>query len=64
MFKQELPLLFPDDPLVLKVRDHMFDPFEYLMLRHKAGSCARTSSAGSARCPTTCPATCACRTSV
>jgi len=37
MFKQELPLLFPDDPQVLKVRDHMFDPFEYLMLRHKAG---------------------------
>ncbi len=37
MFKQELPLLFPDDPLVLKVRDHIYDPFEYLMLRHKAG---------------------------
>ncbi len=37
MFKQELPLLFPDDPLVLKVKDHIFDPFEYLMLRHKAG---------------------------
>jgi glycerol-3-phosphate dehydrogenase subunit C len=37
MFKQELPLLFPDDPLVQKVRDHMFDPFEYLMLRHKDG---------------------------
>jgi glycerol-3-phosphate dehydrogenase subunit C len=37
MFKQELPLLFPEDPLVQKVRDHMFDPFEYLMLRHKAG---------------------------
>ena len=37
MFKQELPLMFPDDPEVLKVRDAMFDPFEYLMLRHKAG---------------------------
>jgi glycerol-3-phosphate dehydrogenase subunit C len=37
MFKQELPLLFPGDPEVQKVRDHMFDPFEYLMLRHKAG---------------------------
>ena len=37
MFKQELPLLFPDDPLVAKVRAAMFDPFEYLMLRHKAG---------------------------
>ena len=37
MYKQELPLLFPDDPDVLKVRDAMFDPFEYLMLRHKYG---------------------------
>jgi glycerol-3-phosphate dehydrogenase subunit C len=37
MFKQELPLMFPDDPEVLKVRDAMFDPFEYLMLRHKMG---------------------------
>jgi glycerol-3-phosphate dehydrogenase subunit C len=37
MFKQELPLLFPDDPQVAKVRDAIFDPFEYLALRHKAG---------------------------
>ena len=37
MFKQELPLLFPDDALVRKVQRHMFDPFEYLILRHKAG---------------------------
>ncbi len=37
MFKQELPLLFPDDPLVAKVRDAIFDPFEYLALRHKHG---------------------------
>jgi Fe-S oxidoreductase len=37
MFKQELPLMFPDDPDVIKVRDAMYDPFEYLMLRHKAG---------------------------
>ena len=37
MFKQELPLLFPREPLVRKVSEHMFDPFEYLMLRHKAG---------------------------
>lgn len=35
MFKQELPLMFPDDADVLKVRDAMYDPFEYLMLRHK-----------------------------
>ena len=37
MFKQELPLMFPDDPLVAKVRDAFYDPFEYLMLRHKEG---------------------------
>ncbi len=37
MFKQELPLLFPDDALVQKVARAFFDPFEYLMLRHKAG---------------------------
>ena len=37
MFKQELPLMFPNDPDVLKVRDAMYDPFEYLMLRHKDG---------------------------
>jgi len=37
MYKQELPLMFPDDADVLKVRDAMFDPFEYLMLRHKEG---------------------------
>ena len=37
MFKQELPLLFPAEPDVLKVRDAIYDPFEYLMLRHKQG---------------------------
>ncbi len=37
MFKQELPLLFPDDPLVQKVKAATYDPFEYLWLRHKAG---------------------------
>lgn len=37
MFKQELPLMFPDDPEVAKVRDAMYDPFEYLMLRHRDG---------------------------
>ena len=35
MFKQELPLMFPEDGDVAKVRDAIFDPFEYLMLRHK-----------------------------
>ncbi len=37
MFKQELPLMFPDDAEVAKVRDNIFDPFEYLILRHRAG---------------------------
>lgn len=37
MFKQTLPLLFPDDPAVRKVKDAFYDPFEYLMRRHKAG---------------------------
>ena len=37
MFKQELPLLFPDDAQVQKVRGAMFDPFDYLMRRHRAG---------------------------
>jgi len=35
MFKQELPLLFPDDEQVQKVAKAMFDPFEYLALRHR-----------------------------
>ena len=37
MYKQELPLMFPDDADVARVRDAIFDPFEYLMLRHKHG---------------------------
>lgn len=36
MYKQELPLMFPDDPDVAKVQKAFFDPFEYLHLRHKA----------------------------
>ncbi|HYM42457.1 MAG TPA: heterodisulfide reductase-related iron-sulfur binding cluster, partial [Steroidobacteraceae bacterium] len=28
MFKQELPLMFPDDAAVRSVAEHMFDPFE------------------------------------
>jgi len=37
MFKQELPLMFPHDAEVQKVKKAMFDPFEYLALRHKEG---------------------------
>ncbi len=38
MFKQELPLMFPDDEDVLLVKRHIFDPFEYLWIRHQAGA--------------------------
>jgi Fe-S oxidoreductase len=37
MFKQELPLMFPDDADVARIKKLIFDPFEYLMLRHKSG---------------------------
>ncbi len=37
MFKSELPLLFPGDAEVKLVSEAMFDPFEYLVLRHKDG---------------------------
>lgn len=37
MYKQELPLMFPDDADVARIGSRFFDPFEYLMLRHKAG---------------------------
>ncbi len=37
MFKQELPLMFPDDADVAAVAEAMFDPFEYLVLRDKDG---------------------------
>jgi Fe-S oxidoreductase len=37
MFKQELPLMYPDDLDLQKIKAHIFDPFEYLVHRHKAG---------------------------
>jgi len=37
MFKQELPLMFPDNADVIKVQSAFFDPFEYLAVRHKGG---------------------------
>ncbi len=37
MFKQELPLMFPEDAAVRQVAARIYDPFEYLMLRHAAG---------------------------
>jgi len=37
MFKQELPLLFPQDADVQAIRGAMWDPFEYLVARRKDG---------------------------
>ena len=37
MFKQEIPLMYPGDAEVAAVRDAMFDPFEYFVLRKKEG---------------------------
>jgi Fe-S oxidoreductase len=37
MFKQELPLLFPDDERVRRVAAAFYDPFDYLMRRHRDG---------------------------
>lgn len=37
MFKQELPLMFPEDRSLQEVKQSIFDPFEYLALRSKEG---------------------------
>jgi len=37
MFKQELPLMYPQDADTVAVRDAMFDPFEYFVLRKRDG---------------------------
>ncbi len=37
MFKQELPLMYPDDEEVQLVKEAMWDPFEYLMARKRDG---------------------------
>ena len=37
MYRQELPLLFPEDEQVARLRDAFVDPFEYLMARHRDG---------------------------
>jgi glycerol-3-phosphate dehydrogenase subunit C len=37
MFKQELPLMYPDDADVQAVKEAMWDPFEYLSLRRRDG---------------------------
>ncbi len=37
MFKQEIPLMYPQDADVQLVKDAMWDPFEYLMQRKRDG---------------------------
>ncbi len=37
MFKQELPLMFPDCADTKAVKEAMFDPFEYFVARHRDG---------------------------
>lgn len=37
MFKQEIPLMYPDEADVQLVKDCMWDPFEYLMQRKRDG---------------------------
>jgi Fe-S oxidoreductase len=37
MYKQELPLMFPDDADVQAIKAAMWDPFEYLVARNKDG---------------------------
>ena len=37
MFKQELPLMFPECADTQRVKEAMWDPFEYLIARHKDG---------------------------
>lgn len=37
MFKQEIPLMFPDDADVRLVQEAMWDPFEYLTARRRDG---------------------------
>ena len=37
MYRQEIPLLFPDDPEVLSVKDAFVDPFEHLIQLNKTG---------------------------
>jgi Fe-S oxidoreductase len=37
MLKQEIPLMYPEDAEVQLVKEHMWDPFEYLMARKRDG---------------------------
>ena len=64
MFKQELPLMFPGDPQVQAVGAGLLRSLQ-LPAPAPQGRQAphRLRASPWARCPTTCPATCGCRTS-
>jgi len=62
MFKQELPLMFPEDADVKAVAEAMFDPFEYFVLRNKDGLLKTDFKKPLARFRTIFRVTCACRT--
>src|SRR5204862_730623 len=42
MFKQEMPLLFPEDDDAAIVAEAMFDPFEYFVMRERDGLLHKT----------------------
>ena len=64
MFKQELPLMFPDDADVQAVKEAMWDPFEYLMLRAMRKALLKTDfKKPLGKVAYHAPATSACRTS-
>ncbi|MBC6413844.1 MAG: Fe-S oxidoreductase [Chromatiales bacterium] len=38
MFRKELALMFPQDEAIKKIQTHVFDPCEYLMMKHRQKS--------------------------
>ena len=63
MYKQELPLMFPEDADVKAVQDAMWDPFEYLVARNKDGLLKTDFKKPLGKVSYHIPATAGCRTS-
>jgi glycerol-3-phosphate dehydrogenase subunit C len=63
MFKQELPLMYPDDADVQLVKEAMWDPFEYLMQRKRDGLLKTEFPQPLGKISYQIPATAGCRTS-
>ena len=61
MFKQEIPLMFPDCVDTKLVQEAMWDPFEYLIARKKMGCSKPTLKNRLAKLVTTFPAMAACK---